>query len=129
MQVSVQTVVGKNKMLFDSTQEIESVAVSVVTVEVALEYRMRGIVYVFLQEEDGLRVLTVTGVQTCALPIGRCPAGGGRGGRWKRRPRPVPCPAPRPPGSSRRARRSPPAPAPAARASGWRRGTSAGSSA
>src|SRR2546430_5668987 len=69
MQVSVQTVVGKNKMLFDSTQEIESVAVSVVTVEVALEYRMRGIVYVFLQEEDGMRVLTVTGVQTCALPI------------------------------------------------------------
>src|SRR5688572_30561095 len=27
--------------------------------------------YVFFQAEDGIRVLTVTGVQTCALPISR----------------------------------------------------------
>src|SRR5205085_5833630 len=54
----------------------------------------------FFQAEDGIRDLTVTGVQTCALPISRPdrPAGGGAG-RTRRRsprrgsplPRSVPC--------------------------------------
>src|SRR2546430_8217199 len=30
-----------------------------------------AIFFVFLKEEDGIRFLTVTGVQTCALPISR----------------------------------------------------------
>src|SRR2546430_7776954 len=29
--------------------------------------------FFFLKEEDGIRFLTVTGVQTCALPISRAP--------------------------------------------------------
>src|SRR2546430_11534267 len=29
--------------------------------------------YFFFQAEDGIRDLTVTGVQTCALPISLCP--------------------------------------------------------
>src|SRR2546430_16682553 len=39
----------------------------------------------FFQAEDGIRDLTVTGVQTCALPIclcGRLLGGAGRGGRF-----------------------------------------------
>src|SRR2546430_4553431 len=35
--------------------------------------------FFFFQAEDGIRDLTVTGVQTCALPI--CGGGGGRRGR------------------------------------------------
>src|SRR2546430_15308982 len=39
--------------------------------------------FFFFQAEDGIRDLTVTGVQTCALPIatryGRCRIGRGRG--------------------------------------------------
>src|SRR2546430_5612556 len=31
-----------------------------------------GIVFFFFQAEDGIRDLTVTGVQTCALPISHC---------------------------------------------------------
>src|SRR2546427_9237033 len=34
--------------------------------------------FFFFQAEDGIRDLTVTGVQTCALPISR-----GRGHRWR----------------------------------------------
>src|SRR5688572_31680532 len=34
------------------------------------------VVLFFFQAEDGIRDLTVTGVQTCALPISRCPSGG-----------------------------------------------------
>src|SRR2546430_4483827 len=40
--------------------------------------------FFFFQAEDGIRDLTVTGVQTCALPIlgdARCPSCGGRGVR------------------------------------------------
>src|SRR2546430_12632425 len=41
----------------------------------------------FFQAEDGIRDLTVTGVQTCALPIyARRPCGGPRGGRVVRPP-------------------------------------------
>src|SRR2546427_7306688 len=32
-------------------------------------YRLRPIYFFFFQAEDGIRDLTVTGVQTCALPI------------------------------------------------------------
>src|SRR5437762_14184368 len=32
----------------------------------------------FFQAEDGIRDTSVTGVQTCALPICRCPCGGAR---------------------------------------------------
>src|SRR2546430_6761612 len=35
--------------------------------------RVRGSSFFFFQAEDGIRDLTVTGVQTCALPI--CPRG------------------------------------------------------
>src|SRR2546430_7156808 len=42
--------------------------------------------FFFFQAEDGIRDLTVTGVQTCALPIsGTCPTGKNRclyAGRW-----------------------------------------------
>src|SRR5256886_14895083 len=37
-------------------------------------------VFFFFKAEDGIRVLTVTGVQTCALPISRL--GAGRHGRF-----------------------------------------------
>src|SRR5688572_32646235 len=33
--------------------------------------KMRSIFLIFFQAEDGIRDLTVTGVQTCALPISR----------------------------------------------------------
>src|SRR5205085_10818548 len=45
--------------------------------------------YFFFQAEDGIRDLTVTGVQTCALPIwtgsarSRSPADRGGVGRWR----------------------------------------------
>src|SRR5688572_30894123 len=55
-------------------------------------------VYVFLifffQAEDGIRDLTVTGVQTCALPISRAT----RGSLEQDRHRAVPRPGPRPGG-------------------------------
>src|SRR2546427_9530498 len=35
--------------------------------------------FFFFQAEDGIRDLTVTGVQTCALPISRTPGGHGPG--------------------------------------------------
>src|SRR2546430_11017107 len=38
---------------------------------------MRCTVFFFFQAEDGIRDLTVTGVQTCALPIWRAGDGGG----------------------------------------------------
>src|SRR5256886_14849095 len=53
--------------------------------------------FFFFQAEDGIRDLTVTGVQTCALPISRGPS-------WRARPR-----------RALRAARPPPAPAPPAR--------------
>src|SRR2546430_3613279 len=45
---------------------------------------MRYVVVFFFQAEDGIRDLTVTGVQTCALPISPVP---GRPSRepWRRR--------------------------------------------
>src|SRR5688572_32988461 len=45
----------------------------------------------FFQAEDGIRDLTVTGVQTCALPIYR----GARGDRDNARPAHAPPPRPR----------------------------------
>src|SRR3712207_7253605 len=41
--------------------------------EVTLEFD-----FFFFQAEDGIRDIGVTGVQTCALPISRCPCGGTR---------------------------------------------------
>src|SRR2546430_13646905 len=50
--------------------------------------------FFFFQAEDGIRDLTVTGVQTCALPIsltrGRCPATRTRSAPWHRGPRESP---------------------------------------
>src|SRR2546430_6772715 len=44
------------------------------------------VLFFFFQAEDGIRDLTVTGVQTCALPI--CRAMRGRSRRcWRRTPR------------------------------------------
>src|SRR2546430_16656740 len=44
--------------------------------------------FFFFQAEDGIRVLTVTGVQTCALPIcARRPPSRGRAGRARGRAR------------------------------------------
>src|SRR2546430_8743084 len=39
--------------------------------EEILSFRMQGVEFYFCQAEDGIRNLTVTGVQTCALPISR----------------------------------------------------------
>src|SRR5215213_6623879 len=52
-------------------------------------------VFFFFQAEDGIRDWSVTGVQTCALPIlrpGACPRGlsGPGSGRARRRTRPAP---------------------------------------
>src|SRR2546430_11081061 len=45
--------------------------------------------FFFFQAEDGIRDLTVTGVQTCALPISRTAGPGSRAAAWGcRRPRP-----------------------------------------
>src|SRR2546427_1344013 len=41
-------------------------------------------VFFFFQAEDGIRDLTVTGVQTCALPISHGRGGGRRGGSRRR---------------------------------------------
>src|SRR5688572_9129766 len=41
--------------------------------------------FFFFQAEDGIRDLTVTGVQTCALPISTCPPAGRRRSRAARR--------------------------------------------
>src|SRR2546430_3662702 len=40
--------------------------------------------FFFFQAEDGIRDLTVTGVQTCALPILGLDSGGPRAGPWMR---------------------------------------------
>src|SRR2546430_12043537 len=53
--------------------------------DVAADRRTR--LFFFFQAEDGIRDLTVTGVQTCALPISRCP-----GPPSSRAAGPVPCP-------------------------------------
>src|SRR3712207_8684692 len=45
--------------------------------------------FFFFQAEDGIRDIGVTGVQTCALPISRCPAA-----RATPRSRPTAGPAP-----------------------------------
>src|SRR2546430_7794906 len=48
----------------------------------------RYVVYVFVffffQAEDGIRDLTVTGVQTCALPISTSPSGSSPTTTWRR---------------------------------------------
>src|SRR5256886_2800279 len=54
--------------------------------DVSLRHAMSLLFFFFFQAEDGIRDLTVTGVQTCALPI--CFCGRSRGSR----------PPPRPPG-------------------------------
>src|SRR2546430_17562892 len=70
--------------------------------------------FFFFQAEDGIRDLTVTGVQTCALPIAipirRRAAPGVRGGHGRRPPRP----RAGPPRETRRQAR------PAGRRPGWR---------
>src|SRR2546430_5905746 len=43
------------------------------------EYDVNYVIFFFFQAEDGIRDLTVTGVQTCALPI--CNLGGVWAGR------------------------------------------------
>src|SRR2546430_7578499 len=52
------------------------------------------LLFFFFQAEDGIRDLTVTGVQTCALPISRIPAPPARGARECRE---CPCDRPRAP--------------------------------
>src|SRR5208282_5058925 len=42
------------------------------------------LVFFFFQAEDGIRDATVTGVQTCALPISGCRPGRGRADRTSR---------------------------------------------
>src|SRR2546430_8311151 len=60
-----------------------------------------GLAFFFFQAEDGIRDLTVTGVQTCALPIWpRSPDGAGR----PRSGAPLPRRTPRPRTPRRRAR-------------------------
>src|SRR5205085_4676984 len=44
-----------------------------------------GLVFFFFQAEDGIRDLTVTGVQTCALPISRWRTSTRCAGRWASR--------------------------------------------
>src|SRR5438309_11561721 len=44
--------------------------------------------FFFFQAEDGIRDGTVTGVQTCALPIWSCPFNTVDGLEWTRPPRP-----------------------------------------
>src|SRR3989475_8661141 len=58
-----------------------------------------SLVFFFFQAEDGIRDLTVTGVQTCALPILRSRAGGAL---------PAVAPAAGRRGESRAVRRAPP---------------------
>src|SRR2546427_7010073 len=48
---------------------------------------MTFVIFFFFQAEDGIRDLTVTGVQTCALPISRSTPEARRKGRSSRRPR------------------------------------------
>src|SRR5256886_6339367 len=43
------------------------------------------LLFFFFQAEDGIRDLTVTGVQTCALPISEASGAEGRGARGERR--------------------------------------------
>src|SRR2546430_9390271 len=43
-------------------------------VSVHVELVHSTFVFFFFQAEDGIRDLTVTGVQTCALPISSCPS-------------------------------------------------------
>src|SRR5688572_32099782 len=45
--------------------------------------RWRVALFFFFQAEDGIRDLTVTGVQTCALPIFPRPRAGEEGGSWR----------------------------------------------
>src|SRR6266478_9141617 len=49
----------------------------------------RNICFFFFQAEDGIRDLTVTGVQTCALPISRCRRSSRRGAPRVTAPRPT----------------------------------------
>src|SRR2546427_8275465 len=72
----------------------------------AIIVAMFSFVFFFFQAEDGIRDLTVTGVQTCALPIlvrrqRRCPAA-------PRCPRPARACGPSPLPPRRRAARAPP---------------------
>src|SRR5256886_6071219 len=62
-----------------------------------------GFIFFFFQAEDGIRDLTVTGVQTCALPIsGAAPASGARLDLARRRFVPLPRAHARPQGDALR---------------------------
>ena len=49
--------------------EVDVVVYDRVVSELILDRMPTGIVFFFFHAEDGIRVLVVTGVQTCALPI------------------------------------------------------------
>src|SRR2546430_5876135 len=53
-----------------------------------LTYRMLMLFFFFFQAEDGIRDLTVTGVQTCALPISRASSPSSTGSNARRSSRP-----------------------------------------
>src|SRR2546430_13559588 len=80
--------------------------------------RYRPFIFFFFQAEDGIRYLTVTGVQTCALPIS-LPARAARIPRTSFRPDPAewaaspPAPSPGPCQSPRSPESFPPDSAPA----------------
>src|SRR5256886_9163672 len=57
--------------------------------QICLRVLLDVCLFFFFQAEDGIRDLTVTGVQTCALPICRVAALRGGGGRHDRRPSPL----------------------------------------
>src|SRR5256886_9397889 len=50
-----------------------SVPESQLTILIVLRHRLPVLLFFFFQAEDGIRDLTVTGVQTCALPISHSP--------------------------------------------------------
>src|SRR2546427_7510969 len=95
-------------------EESPMVDVSVDLVRACVMLVCLDLLFFFFQAEDGIRDLTVTGVQTCALPISRPrpppgtgPRAGARrgcGGRWRPpqwHPRPAPRSAHRPRASRR----------------------------
>src|SRR5256886_7499830 len=57
---------AKGIQMGDSCWRMLAVQVADAYLRAALQ---RGVQFVFFQAEDGIRDLTVTGVQTCALPI------------------------------------------------------------
>src|SRR2546430_10178739 len=67
--------------------------------EQKVDIRLQLLYFFFFQAEDGIRDLTVTGVQTCALPISASGAARPRGPAGpSRRPRPLTTSRPLPPG-------------------------------